>query len=133
MSGTSSIGKKCRGENNLKRLDSLHLNALTSKAFNKKERPQSSPTKFKKKASDEALESETSPIRSQNSSPSPLRKGKKLDLDAISEKDSFVTDSSFVASETFISAQRQREQVRKERADHNPYENMTFKLHKTDD
>ena len=92
------------------RLDSMHLNQLTSKAFTKgekKERPSSSPTK--RKNVDDSCEIE-SPIKSQNSSPSPLKKAKPLE--AISEADSFCTDSSYTCSDGFISAQRKREELR---------------------
>ena len=115
ISGTSMSGK-C-GDYNLRRLDSMHLNALTSKAFKKKDRPQSSPTKIKRIADDEDLDS---PLMSQYSSPSPLKNGRRLDLDAISEKDSLCTDSSFIASESFVSAQRHREWARKDRTNFAP-------------
>lgn len=105
----------------LRRLDSLHLNQLTAKAFERKapatpvttSTASQSPSKFgkaalqpgkpalglhlnlKKAHSGDAEDSDAS-------SPSPLRKLGALKLEAIDETDSFCTDSSYACSPDFF-------------------------------
>ena len=67
----------------LKRLDSMHLNQLTSKAFQQKEK--------EIKEDDDSSEG-----------PSPIKKFGQLKLQEIEELDSFCTDSSYQPSPDFF-------------------------------
>jgi hypothetical protein len=66
----------------LRRLDSIHLNQLTAKAFEKKP-----------KETNQDNESED---------PSPIKKFGQMKLEAIDEIDSFCTDSSYQPSPEFF-------------------------------
>lgn len=70
------------GDEGLRRLDSVHLNKLTSLAF-------------KGKTESDKQETETEEI-------SPIGKFKEMNLEAIDEIDSFCTDSSYVPSPDMI-------------------------------
>lgn len=85
--------EKKGGEEGLRRLDSVHLNKLTSLAFNKKD---SSKTK-KEETVEEICEED-----SDEELISPLGKFKDMNLEAIDEIDSFCTDSSYVPSPDMI-------------------------------
>ena len=69
-------------QDGLKRLDSMHLNQLTAKAFEKKEH--------------EVKEDDSS------EGPSPIKKFGQLKLQEIEEIDSFCTDSSYQPSPEFF-------------------------------
>ena len=74
----------------LRRLDSVHLNKLTSLAFSKKDNSENI---------DKKPNENTEEIEEKNS---PLGKFKQMNLEAIDETDSFCTDSSYVPSPDMI-------------------------------
>jgi len=90
----------------LRRLDSFHLNQLTSKAFdgrNKKRLQGLNSGISPLQPPNSLIISPNSPSKaaaenSESSSPTPIRQFGKLKLEAIDETDSFCTDSSYVNS-----------------------------------
>lgn len=107
----------------MRRLDSLHLNQLTAKAFDRSGKAPAAPTTTSPASQSPSKFGALQPARpglglqlnlratpvtvsgaddSDGSSPSPVRKLGARKLEAIDETDSFCTDSSYAASPDFF-------------------------------